>query len=53
MLPNGCKDERYLRRLAQLVGRIPEPVLAFVIAGGDVLQGDRMGELGFTLRGAT
>jgi acetoin utilization deacetylase AcuC-like enzyme len=52
VLPNGCKDERYLRALAQLLGRMPEPVLAFVIAGGDVLHGDRMGKLGLTLRGA-
>lgn len=52
VLPTGCKNERYLRALAQLLGRMPEPALAFVIAGGDVLQGDRMGKLGLSLHGA-
>jgi hypothetical protein len=35
-----------------MLARRPEAALAFVIAGGDVLAGDRMGMLGLTLDGA-
>jgi acetoin utilization deacetylase AcuC-like enzyme len=52
LLPEGCDDEGYLRALDALLGRAPYPALAFVIAGGDVLQGDRLGRLGLTLAGA-
>ncbi|HTP24876.1 MAG TPA: histone deacetylase [Anaeromyxobacteraceae bacterium] len=52
VLPAGTGDEVYLTALAALLGRMPRPKLAFVIAGGDVLAGDRFGRLGLTLAGA-
>lgn len=53
VLPEGCTDERYLRDLSELLGRMPaKPGLGFVIAGGDVLADDRFGKLGLTLDGA-
>jgi acetoin utilization deacetylase AcuC-like enzyme len=51
LLPAGTGDEGYLAALEALLGRMPRPALAFVIAGGDVLAGDRFGLLGLTLRG--
>jgi acetoin utilization deacetylase AcuC-like enzyme len=52
VLPEGTGDESYLRALDGLLGRMPRPHLAFVIAGGDVLARDRFGRLGLTLAGA-
>ncbi|MBI4512269.1 MAG: histone deacetylase [Deltaproteobacteria bacterium] len=52
VLPVGCPDREYLDVLGRLLGRMPRPDLAFVIAGGDVLAGDRFGKLGLTLGGA-
>ncbi len=52
VLPEGTGDEVYLGTLAGLLSRMPRPELAFVIAGGDVLAGDRFGKLGLSLRGA-
>jgi len=52
ILPEGTRDGQYLDALAALIGRMPRPQLAFVIAGGDVLAGDRMGRLGLSLEGA-
>ncbi len=52
VLPEGAGDAEYLDRLGALLGRMPRPDLAFVVAGGDVLAGDRMGRLGLTLDGA-
>jgi acetoin utilization deacetylase AcuC-like enzyme len=52
VLPAGCDDRTYLDALGALLGRMPRPKLAFVIAGGDVLAGDRFGKLGLTLDGA-
>ncbi len=52
MLPQGASDELYLATLTTLLGRMPRPALAFVLAGGDVLAGDRSGQLGLTLEGA-
>jgi acetoin utilization deacetylase AcuC-like enzyme len=52
VLPEGTGDGEYLDQLGALLGRMPRPKLAFVIAGGDVLAGDRMGRLGLTLEGA-
>jgi hypothetical protein len=52
LLPEGCGDGAYLDALAALLGRMPRPKLAFVIAGGDVLARDRFGKLGLTLDGA-
>jgi acetoin utilization deacetylase AcuC-like enzyme len=52
VLPEGTGDEAYLEALGALLGRMPRPRLAFVIAGGDVLAGDRFGKLGLSLQGA-
>ncbi len=52
VLPEGCGDDAYLTALEALLGRAPHPALAYVIAGGDVLAGDKMGRLGLSLRGA-
>lgn len=51
VLPEGTGDEPYLAALQGLLSRMPPPELAFVIAGGDVVAGDRMGKLGLTMRG--
>ncbi len=52
VLPEGCQDEPYLHALRGLLGRMPRAQLVFVIAGGDVLEGDRLGKLGLSLDGA-
>jgi acetoin utilization deacetylase AcuC-like enzyme len=52
LLPEGTGDAGYLESLGALLARMPRPQLAFVIAGGDVLAGDRFGKLGLTLDGA-
>lgn len=52
VLPRGCADDAYLAALGALLGRMPRADLGFVIAGGDVLDGDRMGCLGLSLDGA-
>ena len=52
VLPEGCPDEPYLQALEALLERMPAPALAFVIAGGDVVAGDRMGRLALTMEGA-
>ncbi len=52
VLPPKCGDGAYLTALTNLLGRMPKPALAFVLAGGDVLAGDRFGLLGLTLEGA-
>lgn len=51
LLPVGCGDEPYLEALRSLLGRMPRSRVCFVIAGGDVLHGDRMGQLGMSLDG--
>lgn len=51
-LGEGSGDGTYLRALSALLDRLPEAEIAFVVAGGDVLAGDRMGHLGLTLAGA-
>ena len=51
LLPEGTGDLKYLAALAPLLDRMPKVDLAFVIAGGDVLRGDRMGKLDLTLSG--
>jgi acetoin utilization deacetylase AcuC-like enzyme len=52
VLPEGSGDDAYLGALEALLRRAPFPGLAFVIAGGDVLAGDKLGRLGLSLRGA-
>jgi len=51
VLPKGTGDAEYLETLNALLGRMPKADLAFVIAGGDVLAGDRLGALGLSLDG--
>lgn len=51
-LPAHTGDDEYLKALDALLKRMPKPELAFVIAGGDVLEGDRLGQLGLSLTGA-
>jgi acetoin utilization deacetylase AcuC-like enzyme len=52
VLPAGTGDEEYLVALHGLLRRMPRASLAFVIAGGDVLAGDRLGKLALTVAGA-
>jgi acetoin utilization deacetylase AcuC-like enzyme len=52
VLPAGTGDEGYLAALAALLARMPRTALTFVLAGGDVLAGDRLGKLGLSLAGA-
>ena len=52
VLPPRCGDAEYLGALDVLLRRMPPPDMAFVIAGGDVLDGDHLGHLGLTLEGA-
>ena len=51
LLPPGTGDGPYLAALEALLARMPAPELCFVIAGSDVLAGDRLGLLALTLRG--
>ena len=48
-LPAGSQGPRYLLALDALLRRMPAAELTFVLAGGDVLAGDRMGALALTL----
>lgn len=48
----GADDAAYLAALDGLLGRMPRAELVFVLAGGDVLAGDRFGALKMTLEGA-
>ncbi len=52
LLPAGAGDAEYLEKLGALLGRMPRAQLAFVLAGGDVLSGDRFGRLGLSVEGA-
>ncbi|MCB9762361.1 MAG: histone deacetylase [Alphaproteobacteria bacterium] len=52
VLPPGTPDGPYLDALDALLGRMPDPALAFVIAGGDVLAEDQLGQLGLSEAGA-
>jgi len=51
LLPAGTGDIGYMDALKPLLARMPKPDLAFVIAGGDVLAGDKLGRLALTLTG--
>lgn len=51
VLERGTGDADYLRALDGLLDRMPCPQFAFVIAGGDVIAGDRLGKLALTLDG--
>lgn len=52
VLPPGTRDGTYLVAVGDLLRRMPEAELTFVLAGGDVLEGDRLGALGLSLEGA-
>jgi acetoin utilization deacetylase AcuC-like enzyme len=52
VLPSHCDDTRYLDALRDLLMAAPKASLAFVLAGGDVIAGDRLGNLGLSLQGA-
>ncbi|AGC41944.1 histone deacetylase family protein [Myxococcus stipitatus DSM 14675] len=51
-VPDGISDDDYLTLLDGLLSRMPKADLAFVIAGGDVLAGDRFGRVGLSVEGA-
>lgn len=51
VLERGTGDRVYLRALEGLLGRMPPAEFAFVIAGGDVIAGDRLGKLALTAAG--
>lgn len=50
-LPPGTGDVEYLEALRALLARAPRLDLAVVVAGGDVLTGDRLGTFALTLPG--
>lgn len=52
LVPPRTEDAGYLAVLESLLKRMPAAELAFVIAGGDVLAGDKFGALSLTLGGA-
>ncbi|ABF87640.1 histone deacetylase family protein [Myxococcus xanthus DK 1622] len=51
-VPEDTDDRTYLALLDGLLERMPRPDVAFVIAGSDVLAGDRFGRVGLSLDGA-
>jgi hypothetical protein len=48
----GAGNARYKRVFDSMLESLPQAELAFVIAGGDVLKGDKFGRLGLDLAGA-
>jgi acetoin utilization deacetylase AcuC-like enzyme len=52
VLPKGTGDREYLSALERQLEAMPSPQLAFVLAGGDVIAGDRLGWLGLSVAGA-
>src|SRR6266478_6139643 len=51
VLPERTGDAEYLAALDALLERMPHGEVAFVLAGGDVLAGDPVGQLGLSLEG--
>ena len=51
VLPERAGDDAYLAALDALLARMPAAELAFVLAGGDVLAADPVGQLGLSLAG--
>ncbi len=51
VLPPGAGDDEYLQAVERLLSRVPQVALAFVLGGGDVLAGDRLGTLKLSLHG--
>lgn len=52
VLAPGTGDVEYLQAVAALLSRMPAVELAFVLAGADVLAGDRLGQLALSVGGA-
>lgn len=51
LLAPGTSDTGYLAAVESLLGRMPEAALVFVLAGADVLNGDRLGRFQVSLGG--
>jgi acetoin utilization deacetylase AcuC-like enzyme len=51
VLPDRTEDAAYLDAVEALLDRMPEVKLAFVLAGADVLTGDRLGLFNLSLSG--
>ncbi len=51
VLPPGTRDDAYLDAVEALLGRMPKAELTFVLAGADVLTGDRLGQFALSLPG--
>lgn len=51
LLPAGADDAQYSEAVEGLLNRLPQVELAFVLAGADVLTGDRLGHFNLSLRG--
>lgn len=51
LLPEDTDDATYLAAVEALLGRMPDVELAFVLAGADVLNGDRLGQFKLSLSG--
>jgi acetoin utilization deacetylase AcuC-like enzyme len=51
VLPEGAGDTEYLTAVGALLARMPHLSLVFVLAGADVLAGDRLGTLALSLGG--
>ncbi len=51
VLAAGTGDAEYLAAVDRLLSRMPEIELVFVVAGGDVLAGDRLGTLKLSMNG--
>lgn len=50
-LPERTEDAAYLQAVEALLARMPRVELAFVLAGADVLTGDRLGQFNLSLSG--
>ncbi len=51
VLPHRTSDGPYLDALDALLGRMPDAGVVFVLAGGDVVAGDRLGLFALSLQG--
>jgi acetoin utilization deacetylase AcuC-like enzyme len=51
LLPPGTSDAVYLQAVQNLLARMPPVALVFVLAGADVLTGDRLGEFDLSMPG--
>jgi len=51
LLPEGCDDKTYLEALKEMLERMPLAELNFILAGGDVLADDKLGQMALSLSG--